>query len=112
MVGYYHQPTLSHTSVAFVCEDDVWVLLLLPTLGSPYRITTDGCSRRPSLSPDGKWVAYTSYVTGAEEVFVVSAEGGRPLQLTHFGADSLVVGWTPDGNEVAFTSNYRQARNK
>jgi len=36
----------------------------------------------PRLSPDGKWVAFTSNRMGNDDVWVMPAAGGEPRQLT------------------------------
>src|SRR5215471_3806802 len=36
----------------------------------------------PSWAPDGKTVAFTTNLTGRNNLWVVSSEGGWPLQLT------------------------------
>ena len=58
----------------------------------------------PSVSPDGKWVAFSAEYAGNVDVYVVASEGGEPKRLTwHPGAD-VVQGWTPDGKSVVFAS--------
>ena len=59
----------------------------------------DGCPDRPALSPDGRRVAYVSGVTGVASVFVVSFDGGDPLQLTNVGLENapITIGRAPHG---------------
>jgi len=54
------------------------------------------------LSPDGRTVAFGSRVGGVEQVFVMLASGGEPLQLTHDEGDKLVDSFAPDGTEIYF----------
>lgn len=66
------------------------------------------------FSPDGERIAFTGQYDGAEQVYVMSARGGEPKQLTFYpsqgplparwGYDHLVQGWTPDGEKVLFRS--------
>ena len=66
------------------------------------------------FSPDGTEIAFTGQYDGAEQVYVIPAEGGEPRQLTWYpaqgplparwGYDHLVQGWTPDGERVLFRS--------
>ena len=49
--------------------------------------------RYPSLSPDGKWIAF-SY---QDDIYVVAAEGGRARQLTVNEAYDFRPVWSPDG---------------
>ncbi len=57
--------------------------------------------RYPAISPDGSKVAF-SY---QGDIFVVSSEGGRALQLTrHVGHDTQPI-WTPDSKNIVFASD-------
>ncbi len=37
-------------------------------------------------------------------MFVIPVAGGKPKQLTFHSADDNVVGWTPDGKKIIFSS--------
>lgn len=56
------------------------------------------------LSPDGKWIAYTSSVTGEPQAWLVSAAGGAPRQLT-FGEGIDGLAWAPDGSGVVYAQD-------
>lgn len=75
--------------------------------------------RRPgavALSPDGALVAYTVGETNWEdnayenEIFIVDAQGGAPLQLTRAKKSSGAPAWSPDGRWIAFTSDRSDKR--
>ena len=57
-----------------------------------------------ALSSDGKWLAYDSDLNGNADIFVVSAEGGTPRQVTDDPAYDLSPSWSPDGTQLAFHS--------
>ena len=74
----------------------------------------------PTISPDGKWVAFvsrrsgksTTPTTSAQDIFLVSTSGGALRQLTTQETDGRndslirVVAWSPDSKQIA----YRGAR--
>jgi len=79
---------------------------LVPVLNSPY---DEG---DPKLSPDGKWLAYTSNENGGRELYVTPFPGGgSKWQVSNAGVLSFsdntlsVADWAPDGKSL----HYRQA---
>lgn len=47
---------------------------------------------------------------GHQQIFVVSPEGGAPIQLTEFPTDHSNVSWAPEGQHVLFTANFSENR--
>ncbi len=59
-----------------------------------------------SLSPDGKWMAYTSDVSGQYEVYVQPFPGpGGKWQISKDGGKGAA--WSRDGHEIFFTHGDR-----
>ncbi len=60
----------------------------------------------PQFSPDGQRLAFASRRSGeAVEIWVASADGSNPHQLTHGpGARQGAPAWSPDGQRIAFSS--------
>ena len=64
----------------------------------------------PQLSPDGNWIAYEIGVIDLaankklSHIWVVSAEGGEPRQLTRGDGSDTRPRWSPDGKSLAFIS--------
>jgi len=65
--------------------------------------TSNADEDHPSWSPDGKTVAYTTDVTGEQQIAVRPATGGPERILTHFARGFLYTPiWSPDGKRLAF----------
>jgi Tol biopolymer transport system component len=57
----------------------------------------------PSLSPDGRRVAFTSNRSGSSELWVADADGSSPIQLSQYnGPEAISSRWSPDGRSLAF----------
>ena len=88
-------------------QSDIWVLPMTgerkpyPFLSGPYN---EGQAR---ISPDGRWVAYTSDESGREEVYVQSfpQAGGKWQVSTRGGSDPA---WRGDGRELFYLSPDQQ----
>jgi eukaryotic-like serine/threonine-protein kinase len=67
---------------------------------NPRQLTRGKGDHLPSLSPDGRWVIYSSYdESGKRTLWKVSIEGSEPQQLTHYMSNSPEV--SPDGKLIA-----------
>jgi len=105
--AYYRYPTIHGDSIAFVTEDDLWAV---PAQGGIARRLTanPGIVSFPCYSPDGSRIAFTGREEGPAEVYLMDAEGGTPRRLTWLGSNTAVVGWSGDGGEVLFASDWKQ----
>lgn len=66
-------------------------------------------STAPSLSPDGRWVAYGNQSTDDYDIHLLNARTLRQHEITHWGkpgtinsvsVDVLIAGWSPDSQKV------------
>jgi len=106
-------PDLHDDRVVFVHGGDLW--MAPDTGGTAWRLTAHpGKELFPKFSPDGRHIAFTGQYSGDEQVFVMPAAGGEPVQLTWYpatgplparwGYDNQVMGWSPDGERILFRS--------
>ncbi|MGC2661515.1 MAG: winged helix-turn-helix domain-containing protein [Bryobacteraceae bacterium] len=62
-----------------------------------------GDEREPSLSPDGRQVAFSwDGEDGRRHIYVKLLGEERPLRLTQDPADDSFPAWSPDGKQIAF----------
>jgi dipeptidyl aminopeptidase/acylaminoacyl peptidase len=61
---------------------------------------------RPDWSPDGKQIVFVSNMSGRNNLWLVPAEGGWPIQLTVSDQRQTAPAWSPDGKWVAYQSDY------
>ncbi len=55
-----------------------------------------------AISPDGRTIAFTSPVEGYDQVFVMLASGGEPLQLTRDEGNKSILSFSADGTNIYF----------
>lgn len=73
--------------------------------GEPRRITWAGKSNsRPRWSPDSRLIAFISDRSGTKQVWVMSADGSNPRQVTQVPAGADGVLFSPDGQHLLFTT--------
>jgi serine/threonine protein kinase len=60
----------------------------------------------PSLSPDGKWMVYSSDASGNEDIYLQSITGQTPIDLTKDSpSNDREPAFSPDGERIAFRSD-------
>jgi TolB protein len=62
----------------------------------------------PVWSPDGRSIAFSSWRSGYQDLYIIFPYGGPAIQNpTHGSAEkqSYLPAWSPDGNRLAFTSS-------
>jgi hypothetical protein len=62
-----------------------------------------------SVSPDGKWVAFTSEATGTKQVWLRSVGTGRSLQITGGDCNNSSPAWELDSQSIIFASDCERA---
>ncbi|HZS54640.1 MAG TPA: prolyl oligopeptidase family serine peptidase [Bryobacteraceae bacterium] len=56
-------------------------------------------------SPDGKWIAFVSDRDGWDHLYVMSASGGEPIELTNGNFEAWRPEWSHDSKKLAFDAN-------
>lgn len=107
-------PDINNNLIAFVYAGDIWTVHA--NGGEARHLTShEGMELFPKISPDGRWIAYSAEYSGSRQVFVISADGGTPKQLTYYnsvglmpprgGFDNVVLDWTPESKSILIRAN-------
>jgi len=71
-----------------------------------------GAPGKLSLSPDGQWIAFAypnevPWRTSSEksDIYLLSVDGSREVPVVAHPADDSLLGWTPDGKSILFSSD-------
>ncbi|SHG99892.1 S41 family peptidase [Pedobacter caeni] len=90
-------------TVVFSYEGDLWKVSA--TGGAASRLTAmTGNEINPKVSPDGKWLAFSSNQFGNYDVYLMPMAGGTVKQLTFHDAADEVENWSWDSKTIYFTS--------
>lgn len=102
--GYYQSPALHEQTLVFSSEGDLW--RASTEGGTAVRLTTHPeVETSPTISPDGKWIAFMASYDGPQEVYAVSITGGTPKRLTYEGGGVNVRGWMDSDRVIYRTTN-------
>lgn len=68
------------------------------------RLTSDpGQDVMPSISPDGRFIAFCSNRSGTWNIYMMPTTGGKPVQLTSDTTHDLHPSWSPGGSKLVFS---------
>lgn len=107
------QPDLSPDgrTIVFAMLGDLYTL---PAKGGPARAITRGMAMdtQPVFSPDGKWIAFLSDRSGAENLWLIRPDGSGARQVSLYDDDPIFTSpaWSADGKAI-YLSRYRPDRN-
>ena len=83
-------------------RSDLAIINLVDGSSAPF-LATPASESAPNFSPDGRWVAYTSDVSGAREVYVRPFPGPGPRHSVSVGGGADAK-WSKDGREIFYRS--------
>ena len=103
--GYYRYPDIQGDNIVFAAEGDLWTVKL--SGGLAQRLTTHPEDESfPTISPDGKTIAFSASYEGPTEIYTMPLTGGLPVRWTYESDFSVASCWTPDGKIVYDTRAY------
>jgi Tol biopolymer transport system component len=80
-----------------------------PRPGAPMTLVREeetNWKAHPDWAPDGKRVVYSSYLgRQRNQLWLTTASGGHPFELTYCECDHTRPRWSRDGRRIAFTTN-------
>ena len=99
--------SLEETVVYSSIQPANWDLYIFDQPGAtPRRLTTDpGLDYNPAVSPDGRWVVFTSERSGSPDLYVLDLQHpDQPKQLTRNPAMEDAASFSHDGRRLVFVS--------
>jgi Tol biopolymer transport system component len=95
--------------VLFSRQSDLWAMRIGSTEAT--QVTRDKENERaPSISPDGRWIAFYSSRSGHQDIWLVPSDGSAPpkaLTQAAMAEDDarFSPAWSPDSRQIAYISN-------
>ena len=67
------------------------------------KLTGTSDSRSPSVSPDGRSLAYISRISGNYDIWVMDISSRKNVQITDDKGDETSPSWSPDGSRLLYS---------
>lgn len=110
-VRFPYEPSLSPDgkTIYFSYDGDIY---RVPVTGGTALsvVSMAGNENNPIVSPDGKYLAFSSDIMGNNDVYVVPVAGGDIRQLTFNEAPDTPASWSPDSKYIYFETTRASAR--
>ncbi|MTB50529.1 S41 family peptidase [Lewinella sp. W8] len=96
-------------TIIFTYNGDLWEV---PAAGGQAnRLTAlDGAESSPRVSPDGKWIAFSSSQYGNNDLYLMPFGGGPIRQLSFHESSDVAATWSWDSQTIYFVSSRYNAR--
>lgn len=96
-------------TIYFSYQSDLWKVSA--DGGEAVRVTAmDGDESHASVSPDGKWIAFSASPLGNSNVYLMPVGGGDIKQLTYHAGGDQVESWSWDSKTIYFSSGRENER--
>jgi Tol biopolymer transport system component len=110
-VRFARWPALSPDGKTYAFEAAGSLWLLDAAGGKPRKLTSsavaDDLEYSPAWSPDGRWIAYTTWNDReGGHVWKVRATGGRPVRISREASEYLNPSWNARGDELAVVRGF------
>jgi Tol biopolymer transport system component len=79
---------------------DIWLMSLREPHQARLLVGTKAGEWQPMFSPDGRWLAYQSSMSGSFEIYVASLAENRQFPVSKGGGEHPL--WSPDGRELYY----------
>lgn len=93
--------------VCYINRSDEICTIRADGAGRSQLTSTPGTDWYPSLSPDGRWITFSSQRDGQFEIYVMGADGSDPIRLTRGHGSNYAPSFSPDMQWIVFTSTYQ-----
>lgn len=98
--------------LALIAGGSGWIAWRMPAVSEPgplTRVTRDGRSSSPAISPDGKLVAFTTERDGNFDIYLQQSNGTAPIRITTNPTFDGEPAFSSDGARIYFTSTREPA---
>jgi hypothetical protein len=90
-----------------VNRHDLWIQRLQDGVAERLAFNTPANEFQGKVSPDGRWIAYTTDESGKDEVWVASFPAGKKRQMVSVGGGALPE-WGENGREIVYVADDKQ----
>ncbi|HUF49168.1 MAG TPA: S41 family peptidase [Vicinamibacterales bacterium] len=106
MDGFAITPDGDYAAVDF--HGEIFLVPTDPEVGEKRQVTSSSWrDRRPSFSPNGRYIAYTSDESKEEEIWLFDRDTGSRRQITTHANFKSIDAWSPDSTRIAWTGDNR-----